>query len=296
MPTQINHQGVVSVNGQRFSGDGLFYFAIIDTVTGNSVWTNDATNIGTANRPNQPVVLTCVNGLYDVRLGDIVLTNMKSVPVEVFSAEKRALRIWFDDGTNGVVQLVPDHPLPSTPYAFRAAQTTNGVPAGVIVMWSGTRSNIPSGWALCDGANGTPDLRDRFVYGISASEEPGSTGGNLSHDHALAKTNRRWQVVYVAPYPNPGSPSADFILPDFNATAERDLMDASPEPGNLFLNSDPQIPALGSVWLPASTFPSAFAGGSSNRTLVKWNPLYDLTAEQVMVAPPYYKIAFIMKL
>lgn len=37
------------------------------------------------------------------------------------------------------------------------------VPRGVITMWFGTTSNIPAGWALCDGGNGTPDLRDRFV-------------------------------------------------------------------------------------------------------------------------------------
>ena len=36
---------------------------------------------------------------------------------------------------------------------------------GVIVMWSGSIANIPTGWALCNGSNGTPDLRNRFVIG-----------------------------------------------------------------------------------------------------------------------------------
>ena len=35
------------------------------------------------------------------------------------------------------------------------------IPFGTIVMWTG--STAPSGWALCDGTNGTPDLRGRFV-------------------------------------------------------------------------------------------------------------------------------------
>jgi hypothetical protein len=40
-----------------------------------------------------------------------------------------------------------------------------GVPTGGIIMWSGTIATIPAGWALCDGSNGTPDLRNRFIAG-----------------------------------------------------------------------------------------------------------------------------------
>ena len=42
------------------------------------------------------------------------------------------------------------------------------VPKGVIVMWSGEADEIPDGWALCDGSNGTPDLRSRFIVGAGA--------------------------------------------------------------------------------------------------------------------------------
>lgn len=125
VPTKINHQGVVSVNDQRFSGDGKFYFAIVDPGTGNSVWTNDGTSVGTSNRPNQPVMVACVNGVYSVALGDSALTNMTPVAVDVFSSPDRALRIWFDDGTNGIHQLTPDHPLTAAPYAYRAAESAN---------------------------------------------------------------------------------------------------------------------------------------------------------------------------
>eukprot|EP01046_Picozoa_sp_COSAG06_P008399 COSAG06_NODE_423_length_15942_cov_7.276463_14_plen_356_part_00 len=38
-----------------------------------------------------------------------------------------------------------------------------GVPAGMISQWAGSVDTIPEGWALCDGENGTPDLRDKFV-------------------------------------------------------------------------------------------------------------------------------------
>lgn len=62
-----------------------------------------------------------------------------------------------------------------------------GVPAGVIVMWSGALADIPTGWALCDGTGGTPDLRDRFVYGASAGEEPGAVGGSDRHSHETSQ-------------------------------------------------------------------------------------------------------------
>ena len=66
----------------------------------------------------------------------------------------------------------------------------DSIPSGVIVMWSGTLANIPSGWVLCNGTNSTPDLRDRFIVGAAAGADPGSTGGALSkttdgHSHIL---------------------------------------------------------------------------------------------------------------
>ena len=55
----------------------------------------------------------------------------------------------------------------------------SGIPSGVILMWSGTLSNIPAGWNLCDGNNGTPNLIAKFVRSIqTASTEAGSTGGS----------------------------------------------------------------------------------------------------------------------
>jgi len=57
------------------------------------------------------------------------------------------------------------------------ASPAGGVPTGGIIMWSGSIANIPSGFALCDGTNGTPDLTDRFVVGAGGSEAVGDTGG-----------------------------------------------------------------------------------------------------------------------
>lgn len=56
-------------------------------------------------------------------------------------------------------------------------------PTGGIILWSGSTTSIPTGWALCNGSNGTPDLRDRFIVG-SGTATDGSTykvgnSGNL---------------------------------------------------------------------------------------------------------------------
>lgn len=58
----------------------------------------------------------------------------------------------------------------SVPGPLRVGDAAEGytVPSGTIVMWKGSVSDVPAGWKLCDGANGTPDLRGRFVVGASA--------------------------------------------------------------------------------------------------------------------------------
>ena len=55
------------------------------------------------------------------------------------------------------------------------------VPVGTIIMWSGSIINIPQEWALCDGTNGTPDLRGKFIAGAGASYSVGHTGGEEQH-------------------------------------------------------------------------------------------------------------------
>ncbi len=49
-------------------------------------------------------------------------------------------------------------------------------PVGTIVVWSGDMDNIPDGWALCDGQDGRPDLRDKFVLGAGGTYNPGAAG------------------------------------------------------------------------------------------------------------------------
>jgi hypothetical protein len=60
--------------------------------------------------------------------------------------------------------------------------SVEGIPTGVIVMWSGAITNIPAGWVICDGTNSTPNLTDRFVIHADAdsggTNDVGDTGGS----------------------------------------------------------------------------------------------------------------------
>jgi hypothetical protein len=77
----------------------------------------------------------------------------------------------------------------------------NAFVAGMIMMWSGTIATIPSGWVLCNGSSGTPDLRNRFIIGAHSDDagvakttitgSPTQTGGSkdaivVSHTHTAS--------------------------------------------------------------------------------------------------------------
>lgn len=54
---------------------------------------------------------------------------------------------------------------------------------GGIIMWHGLLADIPDNYVLCDGENGTPDLREKFVRGSADSVDPGAVGGSVNHTH-----------------------------------------------------------------------------------------------------------------
>jgi hypothetical protein len=75
-------------------------------------------------------------------------------------------------------------------YGIIGTTTATGttIPAGLISLWYGSIGSVPSGWYLCDGSNGTPDLRNRFVVGAGSTYSVASTGGStdaivVSHTH-----------------------------------------------------------------------------------------------------------------
>lgn len=125
------------------------------------------------------------------------------------------------------------------------------MPAGVIVMWSGSAATIPAGWSLCDGTNGTPDLRNRFVFGATNA---GGTGGSPS-----AAVPAHTHVVDPLPFTSVSNSSSYCKVWEVGGQC---------------------VAANGhthSINVPPTT--STAAGGAT-----------------LSIMPPYYNLAFIMKL
>ena len=141
---------------------------------------------------------------------------------------------------------------------------------GMVVMWSGAGHDIPDGWALCDGENGTPDLRDKFVIGAGNSYAVGATGGNTSQEIDLSgQTGATTLTVDQMPsHSHSSGYSVGFMDGGVGAT-ELSV-------GNYKANQNP---------LTVSN-----TGGSQPHT-------HSLSGSAtVSTLPPYYALCFIMKL
>ncbi|HEY4253001.1 MAG TPA: hypothetical protein VGM87_17455, partial [Roseomonas sp.] len=92
------------------------------------------------------------------------------------------------------------------------------VPAGLIAMWSGAENAVPAGWALCNGSNGTPNLRDKFVVAAGPTRGVGTTGGADSqtvgtsaagaHAHGGATAGTAISEAQMPPHQHGGSTDA----------------------------------------------------------------------------------------
>ena len=75
-----------------------------------------------------------------------------------------------------------------------AAPAATPIPAGGILLWSGSIGSIPAGYVLCNGNNSTPDLRDRFIVGAGSTYAVDATGGSAdsvlpTHTHSATVTD-----------------------------------------------------------------------------------------------------------
>jgi len=114
--------------------------------------------------------------------------------------------------------------VPAAPTANISANTTQLattafvhrlLPAGMIIMWSGSAATVPFGWQICDGTNSTPDLRNRFIVGAGSTYNPGATGGatantattasNGSHTHSGATGSTALTIDQMPSHTHSGS-------------------------------------------------------------------------------------------
>jgi len=184
VPPMINYQGKLMQPSGAPVPDGTYSmtFAIYDVPTGG-------TPLWSETNPSVQVK----GGLFAVLLGSI-----NNLPANIFDNPNR----WFGVKVGDDPEMTPRQQIASTGFAFRAATAGTvddgaitaaklapgvAIPPGTIVMWSGSVANIPQGWALCDGTNGTPDLRDRFIVGAGGGYAVGATGGEAFHTLTVAE-------------------------------------------------------------------------------------------------------------
>lgn len=160
-------------------------------------------------------------------------------------------------------------------------------PVGGIIMWSGAVAAIPTGWALCDGTNGTPNLRDRFVIGAGSGAGSnyavGATGGSkdavvVSHTHTASTGNESAQHTHAVNDPG-HTHNYDRLADGSNAAA-------GPFGGVVSATSKPSVVTTGS-----------FTGVSVGTNSVSHTHAVTVDSAGVSAVdanlPPYYALAFI---
>lgn len=157
------------------------------------------------------------------------------------------------------------------------------IPHGVIVMWSGT--TIPLGWKLCNGSNGTPDLRGRFIVGYDSGDSDYNNPGNRSQkgstagDRGGSKTHKHSVNPPNTETTEDGDHDHSYNLPTKYASVVSG--------GTISLNS-----GGGSSRIKVD-FGSEDTGDAGDHTHDVNIPSFDSGSEDGR--PPYYTLAFIMK-
>lgn len=155
------------------------------------------------------------------------------------------------------------------------------VPAGSIIMWTGTIA--PNGWALCDGDNGTPDLRGRFIIaygqGGGLTNRPyGTTGGE--EEHILT-------VPEIPSHTHTGTTSTNGAHTHTQNSVNDDFNGSGTYP-NYTTPSFAQYDSTGSI-----SWSNIASNGSHNHTFTSDATGGGLAHNNM---PPYYALAYIMKL
>jgi hypothetical protein len=136
------------------------------------------------------------------------------------------------------------------------------IPAGLIAIWSGSTGSIPLGWVICDGSNGTPNLRDSFIVGAGNNYAVGAAGG-----------------------------SADSIVVAHTHTATSTVTDPGHSHGfEVGADTGTNIPRNGGPALAPITTTNSFTG----ITVATTNQSTGVSGTGANL-PPYYALAFIMK-
>jgi microcystin-dependent protein len=174
---KLTTAGNLTVSGNITAGTGGFVGGVTGNVTG------DVTGNLTGNVTGNVTGNLTGNITGDVT-GNLTGNVTGDVTGDVFASNGTTKVLENGNGTTVAATFTGNVTVPSgaTLNASNASSISlpagfGLVPTGGIIMWSGSVASIPTGWALCNGSSGTPDMRDRFVVGAGNSYAVGDTGG-----------------------------------------------------------------------------------------------------------------------
>ncbi|MGK7880327.1 MAG: LamG-like jellyroll fold domain-containing protein [Crocosphaera sp.] len=176
-----------------------------------ATWINDANNVANGD----VVAVASYDAIWNAPSEGSAQTLLRSInALKAFAVEQGdaaqprfPYALLFIKGKTGAIEVAQPYRgfnahIKTTYYELFNYGNSSVVLRGMIMMWSGSKDHIPVGWALCDGTNGTPDLRDRFIVStgdnFGVGKKWGSEGGNAevtlelehipSHNHSGSST------------------------------------------------------------------------------------------------------------
>ena len=150
------------------------------------------------------------------------------------------------------------------------ANIETAIPRGIISMWSGDIQDIPSGWQLCNGQNGAPNLTDRFIVGAGGTYVMNSQGGATTHGHGVTVSGTTLTTSHIP----------------WHSHSVELLVDGKTLPGN---TSFLMYGGNGTSLVKMRSTSTGGVGGSQAHG-------HSAVTAAASSMPPFYALAYIMKL
>lgn len=90
-------------------------------------------------------------------------------------------------GTTAVTYGAVSNEPPYNDVIFIKSAGTHGLPSNVIALYD--KTDVPSGWQICNGDNSSPDLRDKFLQGSAGGADAGTSGGSYTNIHDISHSH-----------------------------------------------------------------------------------------------------------